>query len=75
MRKKLLGLSLAVLFFGSLTTSTFAMTMSQEVKTAVVDDDKNNKKSKKSKAKSSECAKECSKSKESCDDKKGGGKK
>lgn len=70
MRKKVLGLSLAILFFGSITSSTFAMTVSEDVKIAVVDDEKNKKKAKKSKAKSSECAKECSsKSKESCDGK------
>jgi len=81
MRKKVLGLIFAVLFFGSITTSTFAMTSDNvnSERIALVDDDKNKTKAKAKKSNSKECATKtecCSSAKaKSCDDKKGGDKK
>lgn len=80
MRKKLLGIGLAVLFFGSIATSTYGMTtVSVNGETiTIVDDDKNKAKAKAKKSDSKECATKtecCSSAKaKSCDDKKGGDK-
>lgn len=81
MRKKVLGLSLAILFFGSITSSTFAMTTTdtESVNIVVVDDDKDKTKAKKSKSKKdcearTECCSSAKKAK-SCDEKKGEDKK
>lgn len=83
MRKKLLALSLGILFFGSITTSTFAMTVNNTTDIVFADDDDKDKTKSKSKktattdAKSSkgDCAakKECCE--KSCDDKKAADKK
>ena len=81
MRKKALAIGLSLLFFGSMTTSTFAMSVANINQTVVVDDDDDKKKTSTTKTtttkatksecdskKSSEC---CSSKKSSCDDKKG----
>lgn len=72
MRKKVLGLSLAILFFGSIASSTFAMATSENVSIVVVDDDKDKTKAKKAKSKDYEAKKECCNSAKakSCDEKK-----
>ena len=81
MRKKALGLGLAVLFFGSIATSTFGMTTVNVngVTITKVDDDKNKTKAKAKKSSKKDCATKtecCSSAKaKSCDDKKGGDKK
>ncbi len=78
MRKKVLAISLSLMFFGSVATSTFAMDVVNENTIVNVDDDKdkNKKKAKTASAdakteKSGECSSaaksECAKS---CDDKK-----
>ena len=65
MRNKFLAISLSLLFFGSMATSSIAATMSSTTDIAVVkqDDDKDKKKAKakNAEAKSGECApkKEC----------------
>ncbi len=65
MRKKVLALSLSILFFSSITASSFAMTTGSISTNVVVDDDKDkDKKSKKSKD-------DCKSAKSCCDYKKG----
>ncbi len=67
MRKKVLALSLSILFFGSLTVSGFAMTTESINTNIVVDNDDDKDKDKKSKKSKEDCksAKSC------CDYKKG----
>lgn len=81
MRKKLIALSLSMLFFGSIATTSFATTFQVTNQSTVVDDDKdkNKKKAKKSDANMKDCKskKSCCKSSQlnekSCKDKKDGG--
>ena len=81
MRKQVLAIGLSLMFFGSIATSTFGMTVTNGNNIVIVDkgdDDKKAKKSKKSKSdcdakKSSECCD--SKKASTCDDKKGEDKK
>jgi hypothetical protein len=83
MRKKLIALSLSMLFFGSIATTSFATTFQVANQSTVVDDDddkdKNKKKAKANDNKFKECSskKSCCKSaefdKKSCKDKKDGG--
>lgn len=89
MKKKILGLSFAILFFGSISAPTFAMTNNQTTTIAIVDHNKDNDKdkTKTKKGNSKECAaksdcctgakaESCSGHKtKCCDDKKGGDKK
>lgn len=84
MRKKIITLSLSLLFFGSIATSSLATTLQLGNQTTVVDNDKdkNKKKAKASDKKTKECKSEksCCKSElyeKSCksDCKKGGDKK
>lgn len=82
MRLKVLALSLSLLFFGSIATSTYAMTTDVSNKTVLVDDDDKNKKATKSNktksaAKSGDCSEEQKKEccEKSCDGKKSGSKK
>lgn len=78
MRKKLIALSLSMLFFGSIATTSFATTFQVANQSTVVDDDKdkNKKKAKTADAKSKDCKtkKSCCKSSQlnekSCKDKK-----
>jgi len=64
MRKKVLALSLSILFFGSITSSSFAMTTGSINTSVIVDnDDDKDKKSKKSKD-------DCKNAKSCCDYKK-----
>jgi len=75
MRKKVLALSLSILFFGSITSSSFAMTTGSINTSVIVDnDDDKDKKSKKSKKSKDDCknAKSCcdyEKADKSCKDK------
>ena len=77
MRKKVLAISLSLLFFGSIATSTFAMTMNTTNNIVNVDDDKdkNKKKAKSTTETSEKKSADCSAKKEccqkSCDEKKG----
>ena len=64
MRKKIITLSLGVLFFGSIATTSLATTLHINKQTTVVDNDKDKNK-KKAKAKTCEKTKEC-KSEKSC---------
>ena len=61
MRKKVLALSLSVLFFGSIATSSFAITTGSINTNIVVDNDDDKDKNKKSKKSKEECknAKSC----------------
>ena len=73
MRKKVLALSLSVLFFGSIATSSLAMTTGS-ININIVDDDDDKDKNKKSKKSKDECknAKSCCDYKQgdkSCNDK------
>ena len=72
MRKKVLALSLSILFFGGITTSTMAMVTESTNNIVRVDNDKDkNKKSKKSKedCKSAKSCCDYNKADKSCDDK------
>jgi len=85
MRKRIITLSLSVLFFGSIATTSLATTLQVVNHKMIVDGDKDKdkdkKKAKASDNKTKECKSEksCCKSemyeKSSCKDKKGGGKK
>jgi len=84
MRKQIIALSLSILFFGSIASSSFATTVQVSDQTTIVknddDKDKNKKKAKTNDKKTKECKSEksCCKSElyeKSCKDKKGGGKK
>ena len=70
MRKKVLALSLSVLFFGSIATSSFAMTTGSINTNIVVDNDDDKDKDKKSK-KSKKSKEECKNAKSCCDYKQG----
>lgn len=79
MKLKVLALSLSLLFFGSIATSTYAMATDITNKTVLVDDDDKDKKTKKStKTKSAEKSGECTSAEKkaccekSCDGKKSG---
>lgn len=69
MRKKVLALSLSILFFGSIATSTFAMTVNTTNGIVKVDDDdkKKAKTSKTAKTKSAEKSGDCAAKKECCE--------
>ena len=76
MKLKVLALSLSLLFFGSIATSTYAMTTDITNKTVLVDDDDKDKKAKSSKTKSAEKSGECTTAeKKSCCEKSCDGKK
>jgi len=64
MKKKILGLSLAILFFGSISSPTFAMANTHTNQITIVDHTKDNDKTK-SKAEKSH-AKECAAKSECC---------
>jgi hypothetical protein len=68
MKKKILGLSLAILFFGSISAPTFAMADTHANVITIVDNNKDNDKTK-AKAKKSN-AKECAAKSECCSHKK-----
>ena len=83
MKKQIIALSLSMLFFGSIATSSFATTVQVANQTTIVDNDddkdKNKKKAKTSDSKTKDCKtqKSCCKSElneKSCKDKKGGDK-
>jgi len=66
MRKKLIGLSLALLFFGSISAPTFAMTNTDANRIMIVDHNKDNDKDKtKAKAKKAD-KKECTTKSDCC---------
>ncbi len=69
MRKKVLALSLSILFFGSIATSSFAMTTGSINTNMVVDEDDDKDKGKKSKKSKEDC-----KTEKSCCDYKTGDK-
>ena len=84
MKKQIIALSLSMLFFGSIATSSFATTVQIANLITIVDNDddkdKNKKKAKTSDSKTKDCKtqKSCCKSElneKSCKDKKGGDKK
>ena len=78
MRKKVLAISLSLMFIGSIATSTFAMTVNTTNEIVNIDDDKdkNKKKAKTTTTTSEKKSADCSAKKEfcqkSCDDKKSG---
>jgi hypothetical protein len=70
MRKKVLALSLSILFFGSMATSTFAMTVNTTNGIVKVDDDKKKAKNEKTataKTESTEKSGDCAAKKECCE--------
>jgi len=82
MRKKVIAISLSILFFGSIATTSFATPVQVAGLTTIVDNDddkdKNKKKAKTSENKTKECntKKSCCKSElneKSCKEEKGGG--